>query len=135
MNGNNSSTFVFRKKDQVVLMTSKNTVQIDDENVQIDPEVLFQRLLFVQNNRSKDDIEGILQYELTQRPPVFFDERGFLRDGNEFALAETLWKKYGSRLTSECETIDECNYVLSGNWVINEVCWQKAETFDEICRR
>lgn len=135
MDGSVSSEFVFKKVDQIVIMNSKNTVQIDDENVQIDPEVLFQRLLFIQNNRNKNDLESILQYELTQRPPVFFDDRGFLRDGNESALADTLWKKFGSKMISKCETLDECDYVLSGDWVINEVCWQIADTFDEICTR
>lgn len=76
-----------------------------------------------------------MQYELTQRPPVFFDERGFLRDGNESALADTLWRKFGAKIPSDCEMIDECNYILSGDWVIDEVLWQKAETFDEICGR
>lgn len=132
---NGSSDYVFKKKDQVVVMNNKNTIQIDDENVQIDPEVLFQRLLFIQNNRDKDDVERILQYELTQRPPVFFDENGFLRDGNESAISDTLWKKFSSKMSNECEILDECVHVLSGDWVLNEVCWQRGETFNEICTR
>lgn len=135
MEGNNSSAFVFKKKDQVVVMNSKNTIQIDNENVQIDPEVLFQRLLFIQNNRNKDDLENIFKYELTQRPPVFFDDQGFLRDGNESALSDTLWKKFGSKISTECETLAECVYVLNGDWIINEVVWQKGDTFNEICGR
>lgn len=116
-------------------MNNKNTVQIDDENVQIDPEVLFQRLLFIQTNRDKDDVENILQYELTQRSQVFFDENGFLRGGNESAILDTLWKKFGSKMSNECESLNECVHVLSGEWVLNEVCWQKGETFNEICKR
>lgn len=132
---NGSSDYVFKKKDHVVVMNSKNTVQIDDENVQIDPEVLFQRLIFIQNNRDKDDVERMLQYELTQRPPVFFDENGFLRDGNESAISDALWKKFGSYMSNECEILDECVHVLSGDWLLNEICWQKGETFNEICKR
>lgn len=135
MEGNNSATFVFKKKDQVVVMNTKNTVQIDNESVQIDPEVLFQRLLFIQSNRNNDDLEFVLTYELTQRPPVFFDDNGFLRDGNESSLPDFLWKRYGCNVSSECEMLDECVYVLSGDWMINEVVWQKGETFNDICKR
>lgn len=135
MEGSSSSAFVFKKKDQAVVMNTKNTIQIDNENVQIDPEVLFQRLLFIQTNRNKDDLESVLNYELTQRPPVFFDENGFVRDGNESALPDLLWKRFGSKISAECEMLDECVYVLSGDWMINEVVWQKGETFNDICRR
>lgn len=135
MEGNNSSAFVFKKKDQVVVMNTKNTVQIDNENVQIDPEVLFQRLLSIQNNRNKDDLECILKYELTQRPPVFFDENGFIRDGNESALSDFLWKRFGSKMSTELEILDECAFVLNGEWMINEVVWQKGEAFNDICKR
>lgn len=133
--GSDSSTFVFKKKDQVVVMNSKNSVQIDDDNVQIDPEVLFRRLLFIQNNRNKDGLEHALEYELTQRPPVFFDDRGFLRDGNAYAITDMLWKKVGATISSECEVVAECVYVLSGDWLLDEVVWRKGETFDDICRR
>lgn len=132
MEGKNSATFVFEKKGQVVVMNTKNTIQIDNENVQIDPEILFQRLLFIQSNR---DNEFILTHELTQRPPVFFDENGFLRDGNENSIPDFLWKKYGSKVPADCEMIDECLYVLSGDWLIEEVVWRKGETFDDICKR
>lgn len=136
MEGNNSSTFVFKKKDQVVVMNTKNTIRIDNENVQIDPEILFQRLLFIQCNRNNnDDLEVALTYELTQRPPVFFDDNGFLRDGSESSLPDFLWKRFGSKSSSQCENVDECVYVLSGDWMINEIVWQKGETFNAICRR
>ncbi len=135
LEGNGSSDYVFKKKDQVIVMNSKNTIQIDDDNVQIDPEILFQRLLFIQNNRDKDAVEAILQYELTQRPPVFFDENGFLRDGNQSAISDILWKRFGSNISNECEILTECVHVLSGDWVLNEVIWQKGETFHEICKR
>lgn len=135
LDGNDSSTFVFRQKDQVVLMNSKVSVEIDNENVQIDPEVLFQRLLLIQISRDQDGLGKIFEFELTQRPPVFFDEKGFLRDGNESALSDTLWKKYGSTISFECEMLHECVYVLSGDWMIDEIVWQKGETFNEICRR
>lgn len=135
LGGSDSSTFVFRKKDQVVPMNSKNTIEIDNENIHFDAEVLFQRLLFIQNNRNKNDLEWVLTYELTQRPPVFFDDSGFLRDGNEYAVSEMLWKKIGSAASSDSETLSECVYVISGDWLINEVIWQKGETFDDVCQR
>lgn len=116
-------------------MNTKNTIQIDNENVQIDEEVLFQRLLFIQSNRGHDDLEFVLTHELTHRPTVFFDENGYLRDGNESSLPDLLWKKYGSRVPAETEIIDECLFVLSGEWLIDEIVWQKGETFDDICNR
>lgn len=133
MEGKSSSEFIFKKENQVVAMNSKNTIQIDNDNVQIDPEVLFQRLLFIQNSRVNEKLESIFKYELTQRPPALFDERGFLREGSESVLSDTLWKSIGSKVSTETPT--ECVYVLSGEWLMNEVIWQVGETFNDICNR
>ena len=44
MDGKSIQDYTFRRKHQVVTMASKQTVNIDKEQVQIDPNLLFQRL-------------------------------------------------------------------------------------------
>ena len=41
------SSYIFLKKDQAVTMDTKSTIKIQDEHVQVDLQLLFQRLLIV----------------------------------------------------------------------------------------
>ncbi len=45
MAGKNVIDFTFRKKDTVVTMVSKSCAKVDDQSLQVDPQLLFQRLL------------------------------------------------------------------------------------------
>ena len=47
MEGKTSDENTFRRKDQVVTLGTKSSVKIDGEEVQVDPQLLFQRLISV----------------------------------------------------------------------------------------
>ncbi len=47
MEGKTSDENTFRRKDQVVTLGTKSSVKIDGEEVQVDPQLLFQRLIIV----------------------------------------------------------------------------------------
>ena len=47
MEGKTSDEHTFRRKDQVVTLGTKSSVKIDGEEVQVDPQLLFQRLISV----------------------------------------------------------------------------------------
>ena len=47
MVGKNAHDDSFRNKDQVVTLTCKAAVRLSEGNIQVDPELLFQRLSFV----------------------------------------------------------------------------------------
>ena len=58
----------------------KGTVKIKDEEVIIDPKLLFQRLVTAGNHR--DDLTEVFQYELCTYPPVLFFQQMYT-EGNE----------------------------------------------------
>ena len=49
MTGNNVNQYVFRKRNQVITPESKSTIKIDGEKVNIDPQLLFQRLVIAEH--------------------------------------------------------------------------------------
>lgn len=54
--------FSFKKKNQIVTMTTNNAIRISDELVNIDPQLLFQRL--VTAGMRNEQLSEIFQYEL-----------------------------------------------------------------------
>ena len=45
MEGRIVDDYTLRKKDQVITLETKASIKINEENMQIDPNILFQRLL------------------------------------------------------------------------------------------
>ena len=42
-----SDEHTFRRKDQVVILSTKSSIKIDGHEVHVDPQLLFQRLIIV----------------------------------------------------------------------------------------
>ena len=62
MTGNNVNQYVFRKRNQVITPESKSTIKIDGEKVNIDPQLLFQRLVVAGTQGTS--LLDAFQYEL-----------------------------------------------------------------------
>jgi len=60
----------FKRKDQAANFDSKATVKIGDNTVQIDPLLLFQRLVIIRSQ--KNDLANALCYELCSFPRALF---------------------------------------------------------------
>ena len=61
----------FRTEDQVVTLNTKLSVKIDGDEVQVNPQLLFQRLITAA--KTSDDLESAFKYELRTHPPALFD--------------------------------------------------------------
>ena len=79
----------FKKNDQIVNMASNNAVKVSHEQVNNDPQVLFQRL--VTAGMSNDQLPEIFQYELSSFPPALFDAKNVMKAANKPALADAIW--------------------------------------------
>ena len=79
---------VFRKKDQAVTMTVKSGIKIRDETVQIDPQLLFQRLVTV--GLRGEDLKEVLSYELCSYPPALFEAKNLMLAANKSTLADAM---------------------------------------------
>ena len=77
MEGKKVSEFVFKRKTQVKTMDFKSTFNIGDEIVQIDPNLLFQRLITA--GTRCDDLPKVMSYELSTYPTALFDSKTLLK--------------------------------------------------------
>ena len=71
MAGKSTDEFTFRKANQAVTPGSRSTVKIKGEHVNVDPQLLFQRLLKVRERCN--DVASLFQYELCPYPADLFE--------------------------------------------------------------
>ena len=79
-------TYSFKRKEKILPMSSRTSVHIDGEAVQVDAELLFQRLLATVP--SSLDLEDLFTYELCSYPPALFDTNALPRPANKSLLAD-----------------------------------------------
>ena len=61
---------VFKRVNQAVMLDCKSSVKVDGDVIQIDPQLLFQRLTLVANSR--DNLEDDFRFELCSYLPALF---------------------------------------------------------------
>lgn len=66
-----AAEYNFKRKNQAVTLDTKSEVKIDGVAVQIDPQLLFQRLTIAA--KVTENLEDIFKYELCSYPPALFD--------------------------------------------------------------
>ena len=119
----------FKKKDQAVTL-STSAVKVNNETIQIDPQLLFQRLIAA--GTRNDQLEEIFQFELCSYPPAIFEAIYVMRSANKPALADAIWAlvpKYVVGPTGQSQ------YVLDGGSLVHRIPWQRGTTYNDICRR
>ena len=90
MVGKSVTSISFVRKKQAVTLASKAAVKIDDECVQVDPQLIFQRLSFIATNGSNVDPAFLFKYELCTHPAALFDHSSLPWEANKPALADAL---------------------------------------------
>lgn len=133
MTGKTPAEYTFLKKNQAITLATKSaSVKIDGEQVQIDPQLLFQRLITVV--RSSDEIEAVFKYELCSYPSSLFNSSLLLREADKPAFADAIWKLSEPH---DCSNIIQGNiqYVLDGGALLHRIPWSHGATYKEICNR
>ena len=59
MTGKSAVEFKFKRSNQVITLSTKSSVKIDGEKIQVDPQLLFQRLIIA--SKSLDDLKAMFQ--------------------------------------------------------------------------
>ena len=131
MVGQNVHEYTFKRKDQAITLGSKVSLSKEEE-VETDPQLLFQRLCVLCNKESSaDQQQEHFQYELCGFPPALFDSFGLPREAKKPALANAIWE-----LTSSVQSgpqSSDLQYLLDGGALLHRLPWEKGHTFDEIC--
>ena len=123
----------FQRKTQAVTLAVKTAVKVDDESVQIDPQLLFQRLSLIATNGTHDNPASVFKYELCSHPPALFDAYSLPWTANKPSFAEALWKVV-EKVNGQ-ELPSDVHYVLDGGALLQRVPWSKGETFEAVCER
>lgn len=73
MQGSAVKEFKFKKKDQVVTMDVKVCAKVDGESIQVDPQLLFQRLVTAANGQpDESELSSLFEFEHSTPPPSLF---------------------------------------------------------------
>ena len=128
MEGKTAAEYTFKRNSQAVTLDTKSSVKIDGATVQIDPQLLFQRLTIAA--KASDNLEDVFKYELCSYPPALFDSSLLLREPQTPQLANAIW----ALLTQEIPGISgEVQYVLDGGALVQRIPWTRGATYKEIC--
>ena len=85
MYGISPAEYTFKRK--AITMASKNAVKVDGENIEVDPQLLFQRF----STAAGSDFEASLAYELCTYPPALFESPNLLLEHQKGTLADAMW--------------------------------------------
>ena len=122
--------YTFQRKDQATTFLKANSsVRVGEDQVQIDPDLLFQRLIIIP--KSAEEKEQVFQFELCPHPPSLFDNTLMLREAQKSVLGDALWSKLE---TGNTEPSGEVQYVLDGGSLLQRIPWPRGSpTYREIC--
>jgi len=130
MYGVDAFEFSFSKKDFAVVLDQTRQLNIDGEKVQVDPQLLFQRLLAIgKAHTDENDIDQLLQYELSPSPPALFDEYGLLIQARKTQLAESLSQTLPT-LMAEVDIIPIFT-VYDGGSLLYRIQWKKDSSYSK----
>ena len=98
MTGKPAAEYSFTKTNQAIIaFSAKSSVKVDGEKIQVDPKLLFQRLIIA--SQSPDDMSAIFKYGLCTNSPTLFDSSLMLLKPQKPELAEAIWAKLPSDAT------------------------------------
>ena len=100
-------------------MDVKSLIKIDGNTVQIDPQLLFQRLALV--DKATQDLEAVFKYELCSYSPALFESPFLLREAWSLLQTPKIPAVSG-----------QVQYVLDGRALLQHIPWKKGVTYSEI---
>jgi len=130
MVGKNAHNFSFRKKDQAITLACKTAVRLIEGNVQVDPQLLFQRLSFVATGGQYDNPQSFFEFEMCSYPPALFDSSLFPCKANKPVLADAIWPRAKNAQTSV--PTGNIHYVLDGGALLHRIPWPQGLTYNKI---
>ena len=70
-----------------ITLATKAAVKIDSDSIQVDIQLLFQRLIVA----AKTDLKTAMEYELCTIPKSLFESPDLLHEPQKSALADSIW--------------------------------------------
>ena len=124
-------SYSFTKKGMPITMASKSSVNTGKNIVEIDPNLLFQRLAaLLQQEVDKKDI---FSYELCSFPASLFVSSVLPRLANKANLADYLWTLLENDDHNTCFDDQHVHFVIDGGALLHKLLWPKEETYSCLC--
>lgn len=137
MSGSSIEDFTARKKDQCILMTAKSNPGANKKSVNIDPNLLFQRIIVLLTSKKEEygTLTDYFKYELSSYPLSLFDKNCVLRNANKSELAKEIAVMCiydpGKEEISTTEQ-EELTFVLDGGWLLHRLSWTKQDSYIDL---
>ena len=103
--------------------------EVIHKEIQVDPQLLFQRLIAVRNY-ANEDVDVLFQHELCAVPASLFESNGLPRKANKPVLAEATWKVINANV--EYLRQSTVQYVLDGGSLLQCLLWKRGSKFSSI---
>lgn len=101
-----------------------------DGKIQVDPQLLFQRLSIIATGGRFENPKSLFKYEMCSYPPALFDTSLLPRKANKPALADAIWTDVKNTST---EVTGNVHFVLDGGaLIIDLVSWPRGFKYDAI---
>ena len=117
--GKTTQSISFKRKYQTVTMKQDNSMKENEELVDIDPQLFFQRLTAVGDKF--ENTEEIFKYELCSYPALLFDFPLLLREATNPELANPTWDMVGKDQNPPSDGVVQ--YVLNGGVLLQRIPW------------
>ena len=131
LTGKNAYEYSFRKKDQVVTLACKTAVRLNDGDVQVDLQLMFQRLSIVAaaTTGGFESPQQLFEYEMCGFPASLFDVSLLPLKANKPVLADAIWST-----TKESQTANDpgrsAYFVIDGGALLHRVVWPRGLTYN-----
>ena len=127
MAGKSTNEFTFRKANQAVTLGSRSTMKIKGEHVNVDPQLLFQRLQTVRE--PCDEVTSLFQYELCPYQAALFESSSLPLQPNRAILADY---RSTSMKEEQRNPSGDVQYVLDGGALLHRVPWPRGSTYESV---
>lgn len=96
MEDSNALEYSFRKKNQVITMCKAPKIIVGDEEIQVDPDLLYQRLVTMLSMKGYAGLQEALKTEMCVYPQMLFESPSSMLPACKYKLADTLWAMYAN---------------------------------------
>ena len=130
MVGKNVHDDSFRKKDQVVTLTCKTAVRLNEGNIQVDTQLLFQRLSFVATGGQYDNPQSFLEVEMCSLiHQHYLIPRSYHVRLISPSSTDAIWTRTKNEQTTK--STGKVHYVLDGDAHLHRIPWPRGLTYTE----
>ena len=129
--GENVYSFSFKRKDTAITMATKVSMRTEKDEVQLDPNLLFQRLVALSVDES--DKRDMFSHELCSFSASLFESPVLPRLPNKAVLADYLWNLMNDNNLIVDLSLESHSFVIDGGALLHKIPWPTGKTYNDLC--